>query len=150
MLISLRLPQVKSQYIETDIACGDVSSRCGSGSTMSMTDDYGTQVVRRPVSSSDFEVIRPVQREQVVPPQGELVIGRHTDTGRLYAIKVFRKVSIGADQRDYTYARMEQAVLRLLTERVVPCAMHLYWSFQDERALYLIMVRLPDRCWLSY
>ncbi|KZT68809.1 kinase-like protein [Daedalea quercina L-15889] len=106
---------------------------------MSFTEDYATQTDSRRINASDFEVIRPVRRGQAVPRKGELVIGRRADTGRLYAIKVFRKASLGADQGAYTGVRTEQAALRLVTERAVPCAMQLYWSFQDEKALYLIM-----------
>ncbi|EPS98102.1 hypothetical protein FOMPIDRAFT_1165856 [Fomitopsis schrenkii] len=106
---------------------------------MSLTEDYADREASRRISASDFEVIRPVQRGQQSSRKGELVIGRKSDTGRFYAIKVFRKASVGADQRGSAYARREQEALRLVTERAVPFAVQLYWSFQDDKALYLIM-----------
>ena len=121
----------------------DVKSLCRSGSTMSFTEDYADQAASRRIGASDFEVIRSIQRDQRTLRKGELVIGRKADTGRFYAIKVFRKASLGAEEGAYAYARREQAALRLVTERAVPCAMQLYWSFQDDKALYLIMVSLP-------
>lgn len=119
---------------------GAVKSSFRSGSTMSLTEDYADREASRRISASDFEVIRPVQRGQQSSRKGELVIGRKSDTGRFYAIKVFRKASVGADQRGSAYARREQEALRLVTERAVPFAVQLYWSFQDDKALYLIMV----------
>ncbi|KAH9836714.1 kinase-like domain-containing protein [Rhodofomes roseus] len=117
----------------------DNRSTCESGSTMSLTEDYANHAGSRRINASDFEVIRQVERRQTASWKGELVIGRKNDTARLYAIKVFRKTSLGADQGGYTYARTEQAALRSVTERAIPFAMHLCWSFQDEKALYLIM-----------
>ena len=113
---------------------------------MSFTEDYATQADSRRISASEFEVIRPVRHGKTDPRKGELVIGRRTHTGRLYAIKVVRKGSLGADHEAYTPARTEQAALRLVTERAIPCTMQLYWSFQDEKALYLIMVSQPATC----
>ena len=126
---------------DTLVGVEDIKSLCRSGSTMSLTEDYADQEASRRVGASDFEVIRPIQRAQRPTWKGELVIGRKADTGRFYAIKVFRKASLGAEGA-YTYARREQAALRLVTERAAPCAMQLYWSFQDDKALYMIMVRL--------
>ncbi|KAI0727643.1 kinase-like domain-containing protein [Fomitopsis betulina] len=106
---------------------------------MSLTEDYTHREASRRIGASDFEVIRPVQQKQRSSRKGELVIGRKSDTGRFYVIKVFRKASLGAEEEGYVYARREQTALRLITERAIPCAMQLYWSFQDNKALYLIM-----------
>lgn len=110
---------------------------------MSLTEDYTHREASRRIGASDFEVIRPVQQKQRSSRKGELVIGRKSDTGRFYVIKVFRKASLGAEEEGYVYARREQTALRLITERAIPCAMQLYWSFQDNKALYLIMVGFP-------
>ena len=129
---------------DTLVNVEDVKSSCPSGSAMSFTEDYADQEASRRISASDFEVIRSIQRGHRCTRKGELVIGRKADTGRFYAIKVFRKASLGTEEGAYAYARREQAALRLVTERAIPCAMQLYWSFQDDKALYLIMVRLPS------
>ncbi|CCM03719.1 uncharacterized protein FIBRA_05865 [Fibroporia radiculosa] len=90
----------------------------------------------RKVSAADFEVICSMR---VKPNESsDIVLGRKKDTRNPYAIKVLRKAAC-LDGRDLWRFRTEQAVLRLLTERGVPFAAKLQWSFQDEKALYLVM-----------
>lgn len=100
---------------------------------------HGSDSAPQRVSAVDFEVIH-----RMAPPPGntggELVLGRKIGTAHSYAIKVFRKASLSTDGQDYIRARNEQSALRLIVERRIPFAPRLHWSFQDEKALYLVMV----------
>lgn len=66
------------------------------------------------VAAADFEVIRTLGCPRGGSEVGELVLGRRV--------------------------QHEQKALRLIVQRAIPFVPQLRWSFQDEKALYLVMV----------
>ncbi|KAI0668628.1 kinase-like domain-containing protein, partial [Trametes maxima] len=92
------------------------------------------------LDASDFEYIRTLH----VGESGESLIARNVNTGRVYTVKLARKVGYNADG---LVARIkgEQKIFRVLTECGVPFVAKLYWSFEDERAMYIVIDWTGDR-----
>jgi serine/threonine kinase 38 len=64
---------------------------------------------------------------------------RDKDTGKIYAVKKLRKADM-VRRGQVEHVRAER---NLLAEVDSPCVVKLYYSFQDEDFLYLIMEYLP-------
>ncbi|CDO71755.1 hypothetical protein BN946_scf184920.g39 [Trametes cinnabarina] len=87
------------------------------------------------IDASDFEYIRTLNTGEA----GEVIIARRADNEKIYTVKLIRK----AGWNGSTLAariRSEQKILRVLTECSVPFVVKLFWSFEDERAMYLVVV----------
>ena len=67
---------------------------------------------------------------------------RDKDTGKIYAVKKLRKADM-VRRGQVEHVRAER---NLLAEVDSPCVVKLYYSFQDEDFLYLIMEYLPGAC----
>lgn len=70
---------------------------------------------------------------------GEVRLCRDKDTGKIYAVKKLRKADM-VRRGQVEHVRAER---NLLAEVDSPCVVKLYYSFQDEDFLYLIMEYLP-------
>lgn len=87
------------------------------------------------VNASDFEYIRTLK----VAQYGESLIARKPDTGTVYTVKLVRKSGHSASELARRVAA-EQKIMRVLTECSAPFAARLHWSFEDDRAMYLVIV----------
>eukprot|EP00241_Pyramimonas_parkeae_P001082 CAMPEP_0114252586 /NCGR_PEP_ID=MMETSP0058-20121206/15917_1 /TAXON_ID=36894 /ORGANISM="Pyramimonas parkeae, CCMP726" /LENGTH=537 /DNA_ID=CAMNT_0001366533 /DNA_START=148 /DNA_END=1761 /DNA_ORIENTATION=- len=70
---------------------------------------------------------------------GEVRLCRDKETGKIYAVKKLRKEDM-VRRGQIEHVRAER---NLLSEVNSPCVVKLYYSFQDEEYLYLIMEYLP-------
>ncbi|PIL30751.1 hypothetical protein GSI_06919 [Ganoderma sinense ZZ0214-1] len=87
----------------------------------------------RTMDANQFEFIRSL----VGDDGGETLLARKFDNGQIYTVKLVRKMSHSA-ARLVARMRNEQAALKLLTKLEVAFVMRLWWSFEDERAMYLV------------
>ncbi|KAI0656764.1 kinase-like domain-containing protein [Cubamyces menziesii] len=95
---------------------------------------------RSTIDASDFEYIRTL----CVDEHGERLVARKAESGQVYTVKLIRKSGYSADALAGRMRR-EQKILRVLRECQVPFVVQLFWSFEDERAMYLVMDRTDGR-----
>ncbi|KAI0761185.1 kinase-like domain-containing protein [Trametes elegans] len=99
-----------------------------------------TECIHHSPPKVDFEYIR----TSCVSDTGEALIARKADTGQVYSVKLTRKSGYnGAALAERM--RREQKMLRVLTECCVHFVLRLFWSFEDERAMYLVTDRNDGR-----
>ena len=91
----------------------------------------------RTMNANQFEYIRSL----ISDDGGETLLARKFDNGQIYTVKLVRKLSHKA-ARLVARMRNEQAALKLLTKLEVAFVMRLWWSFEDERAMYLVTVSI--------
>ena len=91
----------------------------------------------RTMDANQFEYIRSLMSDD----GGETLLARKFDNGQIYTVKLVRKLSHKA-VRLVARMRNEQAALKLLTKLEVAFVMRLWWSFEDERAMYLVTVSI--------
>lgn len=91
------------------------------------------------INASSFEYIRTLE----VGETGESLIARKADTGKVHTVKLVRKSGHNAAGLATRIAG-EQKILRVSTECCVPFVVSLFWSFEDERAMYLVIVSAPQ------
>lgn len=87
------------------------------------------------MDANQFEYIRSL----VGDDGGETLLARKFDNGQIYTVKLVRKSTHSA-ARLMARMRNEQAALKLLTKLEIAFAIRLWWSFEDERAMYLVTV----------
>ncbi|KAI9065571.1 kinase-like protein [Trametes sanguinea] len=92
------------------------------------------------LNASDFEYIRTLQASET----GEVLIARKADTEHVYTVKLIRKSGWNGSVLA-ARIRSQQKLLRVLTECRVPFVTRLFWSFEDERAMYLVVDRTDGR-----
>lgn len=95
------------------------------------------------IDASSFEYIRTLE----VGETGESLIARKADTGKVHTVKLVRKSGHNAAGLATRIAG-EQKILRVSTECCVPFVVSLFWSFEDERAMYLVIVGAVQHIWL--
>ncbi len=89
------------------------------------------------MDANQFEYIRSLLSDD----GGETLLARKFDNGQIYTVRLVRKLSHSA-ARLVARMRNEQAALKLLTKLEVAFAIRLWWSFEDERAMYLVTVSI--------
>ncbi|KAI0325032.1 kinase-like protein [Cubamyces sp. BRFM 1775] len=92
------------------------------------------------IDASNFEYIRTL----CVNEHGERLIARKAESGHVHMVKLIRKSGYNADALA-ARMRREQKILRVLRECQVPFVIQLFWSFEDGRAMYLVMDRTDGR-----
>ncbi|KAK2943216.1 putative protein kinase [Blattamonas nauphoetae] len=86
---------------------------------------------RNRLSFDDFEAIRTIGKGSF----GKVVLVRHKDTQQYYALKILRKSDIvSGDQIQHTLT--EKSVLQSMNH---PFIVNLYYAFQNEKKLYLVL-----------
>eukprot|EP00003_Mantamonas_plastica_P008174 TRINITY_DN1708_c0_g1_i3.p1 TRINITY_DN1708_c0_g1~~TRINITY_DN1708_c0_g1_i3.p1 ORF type:complete len:541 (-),score=170.04 TRINITY_DN1708_c0_g1_i3:344-1966(-) len=90
---------------------------------------------RQRLSPSDFEPLKVIGRGAF----GEVILVRKIDTEEIYAMKKLKKSEM-VKKDQVAHVRAERDVL---TEADCPWVVKLFYSFQDDRYLYLIMEYLP-------
>ncbi len=84
---------------------------------------------------SAFQLIEPIDSND----RSETFISQDFECPTFYTVKVFAKARLakpGALDR----ALLEQHVMKHVTELRLPFCTTLYWSFQDDEALYIVSV----------
>ncbi|KAI0369900.1 kinase-like protein [Pilatotrama ljubarskyi] len=102
--------------------------------------NYLQPIADASVDASEFEYIRTLGASAT----GEILVARKADTGQVHTVKLVRKSGHNADGLA-TRIRREQKILQVLTECRVPFVVTLFWSFEDGRAMYLVIDRTDER-----
>lgn len=87
---------------------------------------------RNKVTIDDFELLKLIGKGGY----GKVYLVQHKRTGRYYAMKVLRKASILLQKRQVTFTMTERSIL---SEVQHPFIVKLYYAFQSNSKLYLIM-----------
>ena len=89
------------------------------------------------MNANHFEYVGSVR---TADPACESILARKFDgdDGRVYTVRFVRKS--GQDAASVARFRNEQDALRLLTIRRVSYVTKLWWSFEDDKAMYLVTV----------
>lgn len=87
--------------------------------------------IKKRMSKDDFESLHVIGRGAF----GEVKVVREKTTGKIYAMKVMRKAEM-LRKGQAEHIRAERDVLTLCDN---PWVVKLYYSFQDEKNLYLVM-----------
>lgn len=94
-----------------------------------------TRATAKKMSIADFDTVSIVGRGAF----GEVRVCRKKDTKEVYAVKVMKKSEM-LKKNQVSHIRAERDVLSLCDN---PLVVKLYYSFQDEKYLYLVMEYLP-------
>ena len=87
----------------------------------------------RKMTAHDFEPLRCLGKGTY----GTVILVRHRATGRLYAQKQFRKASLTVHTKLVEQTKTERTILESVNRH--PFVVKLYYAFQDEEKLYLIL-----------
>lgn len=90
------------------------------------------QAVRK-MSASDFEPLRCLGKGTY----GTVLLVRQKSTGRLYAQKQFKKASLTMRKQLVEQTKTERVILESINRH--PFVVRLYYAFQDDEKLYLIL-----------
>ncbi|KAI4242765.1 MAG: hypothetical protein L6R40_003829 [Gallowayella cf. fulva] len=89
--------------------------------------------VVRKMTASDFEPLRCLGKGTY----GTVILVKQARTGRLFAQKQFRKASLTVKQQLIEQTNTERAILESINRH--PYVVKLYYAFQDQEKLYLIL-----------
>ncbi|KAL8677549.1 MAG: hypothetical protein Q9186_006036 [Xanthomendoza sp. 1 TL-2023] len=87
----------------------------------------------RKMTASDFEPLRCLGKGTY----GTVILVKQARTGRLFAQKQFRKASLTVKQQLIEQTNTERAILESINRH--PYVVKLYYAFQDQEKLYLIL-----------
>ena len=87
------------------------------------------------VDATHFEYVRTLSSAG----GAEASLARKLDDGRVYTVRLVRKSARSAEH-GAVRMRRAQAALRTLTAQGAPFVQRLWWSFDDDRAMYLVVV----------
>ncbi|KAJ1884615.1 hypothetical protein LPJ66_010528, partial [Kickxella alabastrina] len=130
-------------FVNSDSDCGSDDSgaeardegirACGSGSAMDNSADQESQPSKHcKVTINDFTVLKLIGKGGY----GKVYLVQHKLTHKYYAMKVLRKASILLKRRQITFTMTERSIL---SEVQHPFIVKLYYAFQSNSKLYLIM-----------
>ncbi|GAA5797059.1 serine/threonine protein kinase Psk1 [Helicostylum pulchrum] len=86
----------------------------------------------RKVSLDDFEILKLLGRGAY----GKVMLCRHIESGILYAMKVLKKASLFVHSKNAEHTKAERQILEEVGH---PFIVHLYYAFQTNDRLYLIL-----------
>ncbi|TBU30797.1 kinase-like protein [Dichomitus squalens] len=92
------------------------------------------------IDANHFEYIQNLTKDD----GEESILARKFDNGKVYTVKLVRKSGHGA-ARLAVRIRNEQKALKLLTKLEISFVIRLWWSFEDEKAMYLVTDRTDGR-----
>ncbi|KAI7830011.1 kinase-like domain-containing protein [Kickxella alabastrina] len=130
-------------FVNSDSDCGSDDSGaeardegirvCGSGSAMDNSADQESQPSKHcKVTINNFTVLKLIGKGGY----GKVYLVQHKLTHKYYAMKVLRKASILLKRRQITFTMTERSIL---SEVQHPFIVKLYYAFQSNSKLYLIM-----------
>ena len=89
------------------------------------------------VDANHFEYVRTLRARG----GAEVILARKIDQGLVYTVKLARKAGGDVPGPAATVRiRREQEILKVLAGCAAPFVARLWWSFDDERAMYLVIV----------
>ncbi|KAL8813637.1 MAG: hypothetical protein Q9223_000801 [Gallowayella weberi] len=115
---------LEHDFISPDVDPTDLES-CGDTPTLD-------HMVRK-MTASDFEPLRCLGKGTY----GTVILVKQARTGRLFAQKQFRKASLTVKQQLIEQTNTERAILESINRH--PYVVKLYYAFQDQEKLYLIL-----------
>ena len=87
------------------------------------------------MDANHFEYVGSLRTEDAC----EAIVARKFDDGRVYTVKLVRKSGRDAP-RLAARLRVEQDALKVLTTHGASYVSKLWWSFEDDKAMYLVTV----------
>ena len=114
--------------LEHDFISSDVGPKGTDSGTGSTLDD-----APRKMTASDFEPLSCLGKGTF----GTVILVKQVSTGRLYAQKQFRKASLTVHKRLVEQTKTERVILESVNRH--PFVVKLYYAFQDQEKLYLIL-----------
>eukprot|EP01130_Rhizamoeba_saxonica_P001414 TRINITY_DN11274_c0_g1_i1.p1 TRINITY_DN11274_c0_g1~~TRINITY_DN11274_c0_g1_i1.p1 ORF type:complete len:445 (-),score=109.91 TRINITY_DN11274_c0_g1_i1:51-1385(-) len=108
-----------------------VSSQYFSFESTSFADDMSANHVNEKVGKEDFELLKVIGRGSF----GKVMLVRHLQTQKVFAMKVMRKDAIIA-KNQVTHTNDEKHILQKIAH---PFIVHLAYAFQTKDKLYMIM-----------
>jgi len=121
----------KSDSVEAVESGMQAVSIDASTSTSSTSTNAGSAPAVKKMNVDDFETLQIIGRGAF----GEVRLCRKKDTGKVYAMKVMKKIEM-LKRNQVQHIRAERDVLALADNSYV---VRLYFSFQDDQHLYLVM-----------
>ncbi|KAL9044003.1 MAG: hypothetical protein Q9214_002830 [Letrouitia sp. 1 TL-2023] len=118
--------KLEHNFVSSEIG-QEASNRSGSD------DDLVTCSVVRKMTATDFEPLCCLGKGTY----GTVLLVKHLSTGRLYAQKQFRKASLTVQKQLIEQTKTERAILESVNRH--PFVVKLYYAFQDQEKLYLIL-----------
>lgn len=122
--------------LENDFVSESVSERKGSGHGVGMFADAIEGGIVRPrtkMEAGDFEPLRCLGKGTY----GTVLLVKQRTTGRLYAQKQFKKASLVVHKKLIEQTKTERQILESVNRH--PFVVKLYYAFQDQEKLYLIL-----------
>ena len=95
--------------------------------------DLMLEKINRKMAANDFEPLRCLGKGAF----GTVLLVKHVATGRLYAQKQFSKASLTIQKRLVEQTKTERVILENINSH--PFVVKLYYAFQDQEKLYLIL-----------
>ncbi|KAI4215235.1 MAG: hypothetical protein LQ351_002131 [Letrouitia transgressa] len=118
--------KLEHNFVSSEIG-QEASNRSGSD------DNLVTCNVVRKMTATDFEPLRCLGKGTY----GTVLLVKQLSTGRLYAQKQFRKASLTVQKQLIEQTKTERAILESVNRH--PFVVKLYYAFQDQEKLYLIL-----------
>ena len=119
--------------LETDFISPDVGSRTPIFASQAMEGGLRAQSVHRKMSANDFEPLRCLGKGAF----GTVHLVKQQASGRLFAQKQFKKASLTVHKRLVEQTRTERHILETVNRH--PFVVKLFYAFQDQEKLYLIL-----------
>ncbi|KXT02411.1 hypothetical protein AC578_7853 [Pseudocercospora eumusae] len=116
-----------------DFVSSDASSRTPLYASQAIEGGLRTASIHRKMHADDFEPLRCLGKGAF----GTVHLVKQHATGRLYAQKQFKKASLTVHKRLIEQTRTERTILESVNRH--PFVVKLYYAFQDQEKLYLIL-----------
>ncbi|MCJ1335160.1 serine/threonine protein kinase psk1 [Bachmanniomyces sp. S44760] len=115
--------------LEHDFVSSDAPADVKEGFSLENTPDD----ITRKMTAVDFEPLSCLGKGSF----GTVLLVKHSATGRLYAQKHFKKASLTVHKRLVEQTKTERVILESVNRH--PFVVKLYYAFQDQEKLYLIL-----------
>jgi serine/threonine-protein kinase Psk1 len=119
--------------LDQDFVSPDAGSRTPLFASQVVEGGLRTNAINRKMSSNDFEALTCLGKGAF----GTVHLVKQHATGRLYAQKQFKKASLTVHKRLVEQTRTERTILESVNRH--PFVVKLYYAFQDQEKLYLIL-----------
>ncbi|KJX95574.1 serine/threonine protein kinase [Zymoseptoria brevis] len=119
--------------LDQDFISSDAGTRTPLFASQAIEGGLRTETIHRKMCAEDFEQMRCLGKGAF----GTVHLVKQAATGRLYAQKQFKKASITVHKRLIEQTRTERTILESVNRH--PFVVKLYYAFQDQEKLYLIL-----------
>lgn len=119
--------------LDQDFVSPDAGARTPLFASQAVEGGLRSEFIHRKMSAADFDPVRCLGKGAF----GTVHLVKQVKTGRLYAQKQFKKASLTVHKRLIEQTRTERTILESVNRH--PFVVKLYYAFQDQEKLYLIL-----------